>query len=113
MDLKSFMPNDLIQNVEHILRNSTYKETIQKASVIFKSWPMSPKERAAYWLEHIMKYGSDHLKSHAVEMPFYQYAMLDILAFFIFMTVMITYVFLKLLHFCYKCCRRAPKEKTS
>ena len=111
MDLKSFMPEDLIQNVEHIFSNSTYKETIEKASIIFQSWPMSPKERAAYWLEHVMKYGSDHLKSHALEMPFYQYAMFDILAFFILVTVLITFVFLKLLRLC--CCRKAPKEKTS
>ena len=113
MDIKTFTPEDLLQNVEHMLSNSTYTETIQKASVIFKSWSMSPKERAAYWLEHIVKYGSGHLRSHALEMPFYQYAMLDILAFFIFMTVLITFVFIKLLRLCCKCCRKAPKEKTS
>ena len=66
--------------------------------------------RAAYWLEHIVKYGSDHLKSHALEMPFYQYAMFDILAFLLLIVGALAYLLFKLIKLCFRY-SKISKEK--
>ena len=97
-----FKADDLVRAVTDIIRNRTYKENIQKASQIFRESPMTPKERALYWVEHVLKFGGKHLHSYALDMPWYQYLMLDIAAFifgvvfvFILACVLLTYLALK------------------
>ena len=41
---------------------------------------MLPKEEAAHWIEHILAFGADHLQSHAINLPWYQLFILDVLA---------------------------------
>ena len=42
---------------------------------------MTPQQRSLYWIEHVMKHGGKHLHSYALDMPWYQYLMLDIACF--------------------------------
>ena len=88
MNLKEFTSEELVNNINLVLSDQSYKTAIEKASQIFRSTPMNPRQRAAYWLEHIAKYGSDHLHSYALEMLLYQFLMLDILLFLFFYVVM-------------------------
>ena len=97
-----FKADDLVRAVNDIIQNRTYKENIQKASEIFHESPMTPRERALYWVEHVLKFGGKHLHSYALDMPWYQYLMLDIAAFvfgvvfvFILACVLLTYLALK------------------
>ena len=61
--------------------NGRYKQNIQKASEIFKSAPQSPSERAAYWIEHVARFGNNHLRPAGNEMSWWQYLLLDVLLF--------------------------------
>ena len=70
---------ELLQTVDQIIRTPSYKSNIQKASRIFRSSPMTPVERSAYWIEHVLEFGGDHLHSIALDMPWYRYLMLDVL----------------------------------
>ena len=112
MNLKKFTPEELVSNIKLVLNNRSYKASIGKASQIFRSRPMNPRQRAAYWLEHIAKYGSDHLHSYALEMPLYQFLMLDILLFLcvvMFIVILSVYFVLKT---CMRYCSKAePKIK--
>ena len=70
---------ELLQTIDQIIRTPSYKRNIQKASRIFRSSPMTPVERSAYWIEHVLEFGGDHLHSIALDMPWYRYLMLDVL----------------------------------
>ncbi len=54
---------------------------------------MTATERATYWIEHVLKYEGDHLHSYALDMPWYQYPMLDILFFVLAMFLVVVSAF--------------------
>ena len=80
VDVMNFTSEELHSIIQEVMGDSTYKEKISHASAIFNSQSMSPRQRAAFWVEHVLEYGGDHLRAHALDMPAYQYLMLDIAA---------------------------------
>lgn len=46
---------------------------------------MSPLDTAVYWVEYVARHnGAHHMKTKAVGMPWYQYLLLDVVAFLLF-----------------------------
>ena len=81
-----------------------YKTKAQWLSSIFKDQPLKPDERAAFWVEHILKHGGGrHLRSAAFDLSLYQYYMLDVILFIMMSSV--TFV-ISLLCCCRMCFRR-------
>ena len=80
LNMPTFQPEDLVAAINEVIDNPTYKETIQRASEIYKSLP-NPQKRLVYWTEHFIKYDASHLRSYSLEMPAYQFFMLDIVLF--------------------------------
>src|ERR1700733_8295522 len=80
MDIYKFTSDELYTNVLKILNDPSYKRRISLASEIFRSAPQRPAERAAYWIEHVIKFGSDHLQSSGKDLDFFQFYMLDAVA---------------------------------
>ena len=79
MDLRSFNSQELVDNVRRILSDSSYRERVTRASAILRSDPHSPAERAAFWIEHVCRFGGEHLRSAGQDMPLFAYLMLDVL----------------------------------
>jgi len=73
------------------------------ASDKFKDRPMSPAESVVYWTEYVIRHkGAPHLKSHALNLTWYQYLLLDVIfVIFIFITfaIFITYKLLKMIYY--------------
>lgn len=47
----------------------------------FKDRPASALETAIYWVEYVIRYrGAPHLRSIAVDLPWYQYYLIDVIA---------------------------------
>ena len=80
MDILNFKPAELVNQINLFFSTNTYRTNIKKASGIFKSRQMNPRQKAVYWIEHVLEFGGKHLRSHALDMPWYQYLMLDIAA---------------------------------
>ena len=106
LDTTTFKGEHLVSAVNNILENASCAENIRKASKIFRGNPMTPQQRALYWIEHVMKNGGKHLHSHALDMPWYQYLMLDIACFVLGMAG-ISFLLCTILAymFCKKCTR--------
>lgn len=83
IDTAIFTAEQLVAAVEEVMTNQSYKKAVEKASRIYRSRRMHPKDKAASWISHVIKYGGSHLHSHALELPWYQYLMLDILLVFV------------------------------
>jgi len=114
MDLHDFTADQLLDNIREILGDKSYKERIVKASEIFRSQPQSPVERATFWIEHVCRFGGDHLRSAGNDLPLYSYLMLDILAFLLIVFHILVYLLYKLLKLIVnKCCERAPSNNSS
>lgn len=55
-------------------------EKAKQTSAIFKDNIVHPMEEAMFWIEHVAKFkGAKHLKSHAANMSWFTYLLLDVL----------------------------------
>jgi len=67
----------------------SYAKNAKIASIRFKDRPMTPQQSVVYWTEYVIRHkGAPHLKSHALNLTWYQYLLLDV------MIVVLTFVFL-------------------
>jgi len=90
MDFRTFTSEELVQNVRRIIADRSYKDRVVKAAQIFRDDPQTPAERAAYWIEHVCRFGGDHLRSASQDLPLYAYLMFDVLAFVLLVFVVAT-----------------------
>ncbi|PVD38269.1 hypothetical protein C0Q70_00880 [Pomacea canaliculata] len=89
VDLNTVSTDELYTTIVQVATNKSYKQAITKASELFKIEFGVPVEKAAFWLDHVMKYGGDHLRSSGQELPFYQFACLDVYGFFLVCVLLI------------------------
>lgn len=69
----------LLGAINTIMNNETYYKSIERISEIFKSNQNDPLDTAIYWIEYIIKHkGAPHLQSHAKNLPWYRYLLLDV-----------------------------------
>ena len=97
MNIHTFTADELTDNILRVVTNTSYHTKIKKLSRIYHSRPMSAKQRAVYWIEHVLEHGGEHLMSVALDMPWYEYLMLDIAALAITMMIVIVMVLYKAL----------------
>jgi glucuronosyltransferase len=63
---------------------------MKKLSAISKDEPQSSLNRVVWWTEYVIRHnGAKHLRSAALNLPWYQYLLLDV-AVFLFILVAIT-----------------------
>src|SRR6218665_1265819 len=74
-----FTSDELLEAIEEVLNNENYTKAIRRASEIFRDEPFTGRQKAAHWIEHVLKYGGNHLRSKSLDLPLYQFLMLDVL----------------------------------
>src|SRR6218665_3240196 len=102
MNVHKFTSDELYTNIMKILSDPSYKRRISLASEIFRSAPQRPAEKAAYWIEHVIKFGSDHLQTSGKDLNFFQYFMLDALALFLVVVILLLVLVKKLVSLAWK-----------
>ncbi|XP_025207086.1 UDP-glucuronosyltransferase 2B37-like [Melanaphis sacchari] len=89
MDLLSATKEKLTNVISKLINDETYSKNAKIASIRFKDRPMTPQESVVYWTEYVIRHkGAPHLKSHALNLTWYQYLLLDVFV------VVFTFVFL-------------------
>jgi glucuronosyltransferase len=83
LSLMDFATDDLYRTIRELIDNATYRNNIRRISEIWRDEPMIGCKKAGFWLNHVIKYGGEHLRSPYLNQPLYQYFMLDILAIFL------------------------------
>ncbi|XP_060530807.1 UDP-glycosyltransferase UGT5-like [Cylas formicarius] len=59
----------------------------------FKDRPQSPIDTAIYWVEHVTRHkGGYHMRSAAIDLPFYQYFLFDVVAFLAVLILTFVYI---------------------
>ena len=100
LNMFDFTEDELFLLMRKVIDHPVYTENVQRASAIFKS-RNAPAERATYWIEHVLKYGDNHLRSHAFNMPWYQFMMLDMLLAIVVLFVVVILMFALVLRQCF------------
>jgi UDP-glucoronosyl and UDP-glucosyl transferase len=99
MDIYHFTADELLVNIRRVLDDRKFTDRIKHASQVFRSSPETPVERASYWIEHVARFGGEHLRSGGQDLPLYAYFMLDVVVLLLVVVVVVTYVVLRLFRF--------------
>ncbi|XP_071845063.1 uncharacterized protein [Apostichopus japonicus] len=81
------------QVIEEILTNNKYRDNMKRLSTMFRDRPQSPRETAAFWVEHVLKYGSEHLRTPGHDMSFIQYYLIDVISFLFLSVTIVLFLF--------------------
>lgn len=91
----SLTETELVTKIKTVIENPQYKQKVKELSVLFRDNPISPMDEAMYWIEYVIRTkGAPRLKSYGINVPFYQYVLLDV--FFVFISLVFVIVVLTL-----------------
>ncbi|XP_015113243.1 UDP-glucuronosyltransferase 2B20 [Diachasma alloeum] len=85
--------------LNEILFNPVYKETSKKVSARFTDRPRSALDTAIYWVEYVIRYGNKPLRSPALDLAWWQIALLDVYAAAILLIVSVIFIIIALVRF--------------
>ena len=72
-----------------------YRENAQRLYPIFRDQPRTPLQQAVYWTEYVIRHkGAPHLRSAVLDLAWYQYFLLDVIAVLAIATVSILIILL-------------------
>ncbi|XP_052412505.1 UDP glucuronosyltransferase 2 family, polypeptide B6 isoform X1 [Carassius gibelio] len=113
-NIKTMEPQDLVDGLNAIINNSSYKENVMRLSRIHHDRPVKPLDEAVFWIEFVMRNkGAKHLRVEAHNLTWYQYHCLDVFAFLITILTVVLYVFFKMCKFfIMRCCFRSKSKKS-
>ncbi|XP_078600687.1 UDP-glucuronosyltransferase 2C1-like [Branchiostoma floridae x Branchiostoma japonicum] len=115
LDFHTLTSEKLYQGIAEVITDNSYRETAARLSRLHRDQPQSPMERAVWWIEHVIKHGGlPHLRARAVELPWYQYYLLDVAAFLLAVcTAVLGTVWYSCAFICRKvCCKSGGKLKS-
>ncbi|XP_071185150.1 UDP-glucuronosyltransferase 2A1-like [Salvelinus alpinus] len=112
MDFNTMKTQDLVDGLNTVINEPSYKENALRLSRIHHDRPISPKDEAVFWIEFTMRNkGAKHLRVQAHELTWYQYHSLDVFAFLLAIVMLLTLLFIKTCLFCVRgCCYRAKSK---
>ena len=111
VDLRTIAASDLKDIIVKVAAERRYKQAISKASELFRIEFGVPMERAAFWLDHVMKHGGAHMRSAGQDIPYYQFLGLDIAMLFVLIFAVFFFMFVCCCRLSVKClCRKKYKE---
>ncbi|XP_071845396.1 UDP-glucuronosyltransferase 2C1-like isoform X2 [Apostichopus japonicus] len=106
LDKNNISEETLMEVIQTVINNPSFKERVQHYSRIHHDAPMTPLQRAIHWMEHVMKFGADHLRPRSAHMSSIELYNVDVTVFLILLCLIglyIDYVILKRL--CNCCCK--------
>nr|XP_008111260.1 PREDICTED: UDP-glucuronosyltransferase 2A1 isoform X1 [Anolis carolinensis] len=112
LNIHTMTAQDLVDAVNTVIHNATYKENAVRLSKIHHDQPMKPLDRAVFWIEFVMRHkGAKHLRVAAHDLTWYQYHCLDVIAFLISCVALFMFIIVKCCTFCCRKCGITRKTK--
>nr|AHX56949.1 UDP-glycosyltransferase 211F1 [Strigamia maritima] len=106
----------LYEAVTKVLDDKRYAENVKKYSVVFHDFIENQVEKAAYWVEYVIRHdGAHHLRNQGEDMNYIQYFLLDVIVFLLAILITMSWGSVKLCKiatrkFC--SCKKAKIEKS-
>ncbi|XP_004419188.1 PREDICTED: UDP-glucuronosyltransferase 2C1-like [Ceratotherium simum simum] len=107
VDLRTMTSSDLLDALKVIINNPSYKESAMSLSRIHHDQPVTPLDRAVFWIEFVMRHkGAKHLRPASHNLTWYQYHSLDVIGFLLACVAAIMFLVTKC---CLLCCWKFGK----
>lgn len=102
IDKLSLTEDSIYSALTEITTKVSYKRNIQRLSAMFRDRPMSPAEKAAFWIDHVIKHGGDQYRMPSFDLNFIERNLIDVLFFAIICLVSGLFVLLMMGKFLFK-----------
>ena len=87
-----------------------FKQNAKRISALLKDRQRTPLQETCDWIEYVLRHGgARHLKPQVFNIPWYQYYLLDVMAFLV---AVVTLVFMAIRMLCRLLCRLCCQGKT-
>nr|XP_036212666.1 UDP-glycosyltransferase UGT5-like [Bactrocera oleae] len=95
-----------------LLEKPSYRANIKRISSIFHDRPLNARDTAVYWIEYVIRHkGAKHLRAAGLALKWYQFYLLDVIAFVVAGIVLAVLVFVGLVCFVLRCRGNGNKQK--
>ena len=90
-----------------------FKREAKRISRLMKDNPRTPLEKAGDWIEYVHRHGgAQHLRAQVFNIPWYQYYLLDVIAFLVAIVALVVMVIRFTCRCLCKACCRSSATKT-
>ncbi|XP_056637124.1 UDP-glucosyltransferase 2-like [Diorhabda sublineata] len=102
--------------IEEVVSDKKFAEKAKARSKAYHDRPMDPMNETVYWLEYIVRHnGAPHLRVPQLDLAWYQYYLLDVVAFIFLITFLMIYLIRMVAKIIYRvlcfCCRLKKVKK--
>jgi len=89
-----------------------FKEEAMRISRLMKDSPQTPLEKTGDWIEYVLRHGgARHLRPQVFNIPWYQYYLLDVMAFLVTVVALVVMVIRLLCRcLCRLCCGKGSNK---
>lgn len=77
IDINNLSEEDVRRKIIEVIKNPSYRNKMKEKSLIFRSQPLHPLDRAIFWIEHVIQF-KGYLQAPAGKMSFIKIYMLDL-----------------------------------
>ncbi|XP_033219248.1 UDP-glucuronosyltransferase 2C1-like [Belonocnema kinseyi] len=92
MDYRKITEQTLDKALKTVLTNPLFRESAKYESRLFRDRPMTATETTNFWVEYVIRNGPEVFKSPAIDMYWWQIALLDVYIFILLCFVLIIYL---------------------
>ncbi|CAG5129140.1 unnamed protein product [Candidula unifasciata] len=86
LDIVKVTADELFTAIEHVVSSKEIKSTVSKASEIYRELYKNPRQDAAFWLDHVLRYGGEYMRYSGQKLPMILFIMDYILVFMVGLT---------------------------
>ncbi|KAG8238387.1 UDP-glycosyltransferase, partial [Ladona fulva] len=98
-----------MKTILSVINDPSYRQNMQRLSKLFRDQPQTPRERAVFWTEFLLRHGEgriESLRSPGLDLTWYQYFLLDVLAVLLSCILMIIIIIIVIICSMYKIFKR-------
>jgi hypothetical protein len=112
MNLQEITEQALTDNINELLTNPKYTKNAKSRSKLFHDRLVSPLDTAIYWVEYVIRHGgAPHLRVGGLDLPWYQYFLLDVILVVSVATLVVLFVLYRSIKKISSVCRKQRKQK--
>jgi len=111
---KTSNAQELFETIERVISEPRFKSKAMHLSGLLKDRRRTPLQETCDWIEYVLRHGgARHLRAQVLDIPWYQYYLLDVITFIVAIATMVVMVIrLACRCLCRVCCRKGDgKDK--
>ncbi|KAM7432866.1 UDP-glucuronosyltransferase 1-1 [Porites harrisoni] len=104
--------HQLFKTIERVATDPRYKIKAVRISRLMQDKPRTPLETTCDWIEYVIRHsGARHLRAQVFNIPWYQYYLLDVIAFLVaIVTLVVMMITLTCRRICRMCCEKSRNK---